>query len=202
MRAEADRNAIADDFCDAAEGVAVRLRGVDSGNHLFLGCAIQSAQRRRVGGCVEVRRHLVGAARVDPSQVHNMAPQGDAEFAEKAPADGSRGHASGRLAGGCALQHVSSVIPIVLEHPREIDMPWARTRHSALAVGISIPGRRIHYILPILPVAMLIQNRDWKNWQDIMDPALRAEDSLEGRKRQVTRVRPGHADLTGLLKYD
>src|SRR5450756_2866338 len=91
MRAEADRNPTADDFCDAAEGVAVRLRGVDSGNHLFLGCAIQSAQRRRVGGCVEVRRHLVGAARVDPSQVHNMAPQGDAELAEKAPADGSRG---------------------------------------------------------------------------------------------------------------
>ena len=52
------------------------------------------------------------------------------------------------------------------------------------------------------PVAMLIENRDWKNWQEIMDPALRAEDSLEGRKRQVTRVRPGHADLTGLLKYD
>jgi chorismate synthase len=52
------------------------------------------------------------------------------------------------------------------------------------------------------PIAMLIENRDWKNWQEIMDPALRAEDSLEGRKRQVTRVRPGHADLTGLLKYD
>ena len=52
------------------------------------------------------------------------------------------------------------------------------------------------------PIAMLIENRDWKNWREIMDPALRAEDSLEGRKRQVTRVRPGHADLTGLLKYD
>src|ERR1019366_994960 len=52
------------------------------------------------------------------------------------------------------------------------------------------------------PIAMLIENRDWKNWQEIMDPAPRAEDSLEGRKRQVTRVRPGHADPTGLLKYD
>jgi chorismate synthase len=50
------------------------------------------------------------------------------------------------------------------------------------------------------PVAMLIQNRDWKNWQEIMDPAPRAEDPE--RKRKVTRVRPGHADLTGLLKYD
>src|SRR5829696_8517075 len=36
------------------------------------------------------------------------------------------------------------------------------------------------------PIAMLIANRDWKNWQDVMDPA----------------PRQGHADLTGILKYD
>lgn len=53
------------------------------------------------------------------------------------------------------------------------------------------------------PVAMLIRNRDWANWEAIMDPAPRPEDDTsEGRRRQVTRVRPGHADLTGLLKYD
>jgi chorismate synthase len=51
------------------------------------------------------------------------------------------------------------------------------------------------------PIAMLIENRDWKNWQEIMDPAPRAEDP-EPRKRAVTRPRPGHADLTGMLKYD
>ena len=53
------------------------------------------------------------------------------------------------------------------------------------------------------PIAMLIRNRDWANWQEIMDPAPRAGDT-EGapRRRAVTRVRPGHADLTGLLKYD
>lgn len=53
------------------------------------------------------------------------------------------------------------------------------------------------------PVAMLIRNRDWANWEAIMDPAPRPEDDTpEGRRRQVTRVRPGHADLTGLLKFD
>lgn len=52
------------------------------------------------------------------------------------------------------------------------------------------------------PIAMRVENRDWKNWHDIMDPAPRAEDTAEGRRRQVTRVRPGHADLTGVLKYD
>src|SRR6476619_6906124 len=50
------------------------------------------------------------------------------------------------------------------------------------------------------PIAMLIQNRDWKNWQDIMDPAPREGDPE--RKRQVTRPRPGHVDLAGMLKYD
>lgn len=62
------------------------------------------------------------------------------------------------------------------------------------------------------PIAMLIRNRDWKNWQAIMDPAptegssapSSASSSAGGdlRRRAVTRVRPGHADLSGLLKYD
>ncbi|MFL5488948.1 MAG: chorismate synthase [Gemmatimonadaceae bacterium] len=50
------------------------------------------------------------------------------------------------------------------------------------------------------PIAMLIQNRDWKNWQEIMDPAPREGDPA--RKRAVTRPRPGHVDLSGMLKYD
>ncbi|HEY6220509.1 MAG TPA: chorismate synthase [Gemmatimonadaceae bacterium] len=58
------------------------------------------------------------------------------------------------------------------------------------------------------PIAMLIQNRDWKNWQEIMDPALRDGErstprgAAPARKRVVTRVRPGHADFSGMLKYD
>jgi len=53
------------------------------------------------------------------------------------------------------------------------------------------------------PIAMLIRNRDWANWQAIMDPATREGDA-DGtlRRRAVKRVRPGHADLTGILKYD
>jgi chorismate synthase len=56
------------------------------------------------------------------------------------------------------------------------------------------------------PIAMLIRNRDWANWQEIMDPAPRSSDAgPEGkapRPRAVTRPRPGHADLAGVLKYD
>src|SRR5690606_30924790 len=51
------------------------------------------------------------------------------------------------------------------------------------------------------PIAMLVVNRDWKNWEEIMDAAPRKGDPAP-RKRSVTRVRPGHADLSGMLKYD
>jgi chorismate synthase len=53
------------------------------------------------------------------------------------------------------------------------------------------------------PIAMLIRNRDWANWQAIMDPAPRDDEPADGlRRRAVTRPRPGHADLAGVLKYD
>jgi chorismate synthase len=51
------------------------------------------------------------------------------------------------------------------------------------------------------PVAMLIPNRDWANWEDVM--AYEGSDPPgELRRRRVTRPRPGHADLAGVLKYD
>src|SRR5512144_3182227 len=40
------------------------------------------------------------------------------------------------------------------------------------------------------PIAMLIRNRDWKNWHEIMDPAPRETDAEGPRRRSVTRVRP------------
>jgi chorismate synthase len=49
------------------------------------------------------------------------------------------------------------------------------------------------------PIAMQIVNRDWANWKDVMAPE---GTPGEARRRQVTRPRPGHADLVGVLKYD
>jgi chorismate synthase len=46
------------------------------------------------------------------------------------------------------------------------------------------------------PVAMLIQNRVWEDWQEIMQVA-----PYEGEPKKVTRLRPGHADLAGTMKY-
>ena len=52
------------------------------------------------------------------------------------------------------------------------------------------------------PIAMLVRNKDWKSWTDVMDPAPRDGDADALRRRSVTRPRPGHADLAGVLKYD
>ena len=49
------------------------------------------------------------------------------------------------------------------------------------------------------PVAMIIQNRDWTNWEEIMSPE---GTPGEARRRRLNRPRPGHADLVGVLKYD
>lgn len=48
------------------------------------------------------------------------------------------------------------------------------------------------------PLAMQIENRDWRNWTSIMDPL----PGNEPRKRALTKARPGHVDLAGGIKYD
>ncbi|HEY2824011.1 MAG TPA: chorismate synthase [Gemmatimonadales bacterium] len=52
------------------------------------------------------------------------------------------------------------------------------------------------------PIAMLVANKDWENWVDVMAPEPDASGGDAGRRRKVTRPRPGHADLVGVLKYD
>ena len=48
------------------------------------------------------------------------------------------------------------------------------------------------------PITLAIENLDWENWKDVMDPGLLTRGAGEG---VVTRPRPGHADLAGGLKY-
>ena len=52
------------------------------------------------------------------------------------------------------------------------------------------------------PIALLIRNRDWVNWQQTMyvEPEM-PEGATGTRRSDVTRPRPGHADLAGALKY-
>src|SRR6266571_3867995 len=50
------------------------------------------------------------------------------------------------------------------------------------------------------PLALMIENRDWANWDEVM--AAEAREIPPEKSRRVKRPRPGHADLAGGLKYD
>jgi chorismate synthase len=48
------------------------------------------------------------------------------------------------------------------------------------------------------PIAVLLENKDWKNWQD----SLPVEEGDSTKHKRVASPRPGHADLAGALKYN
>src|SRR3984893_3822090 len=52
------------------------------------------------------------------------------------------------------------------------------------------------------PIALLIPNKDWENWQRTMAVEATPTTATPGVDRPVvTRPRPGHADLAGIAKY-
>jgi chorismate synthase len=48
------------------------------------------------------------------------------------------------------------------------------------------------------PIAVLLENKDWKNWQE----SLPVEEGDPAKHKRVASPRPGHADLAGALKYN
>jgi chorismate synthase len=50
------------------------------------------------------------------------------------------------------------------------------------------------------PVAILIENKDWKNWTGTLP--VEEKDAEAGKEKPVKRPRPGHADLAGAVKYN
>ena len=104
------------------------------------------------------------------------------------------------------LEGMPAGLPLLVEH---VDVELAR-RQQGYGRGrrMQIERDAVEFLSGVRagqtigsPIAMLVANRDWKNWQDVMDAAPREGDP-DPRRRAVTRVRPGHADLTGILKYD
>lgn len=60
------------------------------------------------------------------------------------------------------------------------------------------------------PIAIMIQNRDWERWKEVMSAAatdevdrvdIAGDERLTAIEARVTKPRPGHADLPGSLKY-
>ena len=105
---------------------------------------------------------------------------------------------------GQALVTVVEGVPAGLPLTAEmIDRDLARRQHGYGRGGrMAIEHDRAQIVAGVRhgltlgsPVALLVPNRDWPNWQERMDPA-------PGETGEpVTRVRPGHADLAGALKY-
>ncbi len=54
------------------------------------------------------------------------------------------------------------------------------------------------------PVAIVIRNKDWQNWNEVLPVETPPEDMAGGedKRKPVTRPRPGHADLAGAIKYN
>ena len=51
------------------------------------------------------------------------------------------------------------------------------------------------------PIGMTLENKDWVNWETAMAVEPVEDLSQDERSKPVTRIRPGHADLPGAMKY-
>ncbi|WP_225999083.1 chorismate synthase [Paenibacillus sp. BJ-4] len=64
----------------------------------------------------------------------------------------------------------------------------------------SIAGGVRHGYTTGAPIALIVENNDWKHWQNIMN--IEPIEGSDEEKRRVHRPRPGHADLNGGMKYN
>ncbi|MBI4498427.1 MAG: chorismate synthase [Chloroflexi bacterium] len=69
---------------------------------------------------------------------------------------------------------------------QQIETDWARFR-SGVRHGSTLGS----------PISMLIDNKDWENWHEVMSVT-----PIERELNKVTRLRPGHADTTATIKYN
>ncbi len=107
---------------------------------------------------------------------------------------------------GPALYAIVDGLPAGLPLTEEDLVPWLRRRQGGYGRGrrMRIETDRAAIRSGVragrttgAPVTLVIENRDHRNWAEIMDPA----PGGEPRKKALTAARPGHADLAGGLKY-
>jgi chorismate synthase len=84
--------------------------------------------------------------------------------------------------------------------------PWLALRQSGYGRGrrMQIETDQVQIMSGVrsgkttgAPVALVVPNKDYRNWIEIMNP----EDDGVTRKKALTKARPGHADLAGGIKY-
>ena len=84
---------------------------------------------------------------------------------------------------------------------------WRRQQGFGRGGRMKIETDRVHIVSGVRhsqtigsPIAILIENKDWKNWTGTLP--VEAKDAEEGKEKPVNRPRPGHADLAGAVKYN
>lgn len=76
---------------------------------------------------------------------------------------------------------------------------YGRSRRQQLETDhAEITGGVRHGLTLGSPIAMFIRNRVWEDWQEVMQVE---PYEGEGEPKRLTRLRPGHADLAGAMKY-
>lgn len=101
------------------------------------------------------------------------------------------------------LDGVPSGLPLIAD---EHINPWLRRRQGGYGRGrrMVIETDTVQLLAGVragrttgAPISIQIENRDWRNWEEIMS----AEPGNEPRKKALTEARPGHVDLPGGIKY-
>ena len=98
------------------------------------------------------------------------------------------------------LEGLPAGLPVSLEHiNRELERrQWGYGRGGRMKIErdrAEITSGVRHGLTLGSPVTLLIENKDWANWTDVMSAEPR--EVPEGKSRRVKRPRPGHADLAG-----
>jgi len=80
---------------------------------------------------------------------------------------------------------------------------YGRGRRMAIESDRAEPLSGVrHGLTTGAPIALMIPNKDWENWQRTMHVGAEPPEGASGQERPaVTRPRPGHADLAGVVKY-
>lgn len=84
---------------------------------------------------------------------------------------------------------------------------WRRQQGFGRGGRMKIETDRAHIVSGVRhsktigsPIAVLIDNKDWQNWNEAL--AVEGDEASEAKRKLVTRPRPGHADLAGAIKYN
>src|SRR5512133_2824548 len=113
---------------------------------------------------------------------------------------------AGESHGECLVATLTGLpagIPISLDAVnREL---WRRQQGFGRGGRMKIETDTAHFLSGVRhgktigsPIAILIANRDWKNWEEVLP----VEEGDAAKHKAVKSPRPGHADLAGALKYN